>query len=192
MAVAMTNLQALLRNPPAFAHQKLVPLSGHPDVRVSQTIGAMTAFAEDAGRYSPAVLQVAGAMARSCGQLDRACQVQRLYDWLSKSVRFKGDPLDLEHLRHPDQLIAEIETHGMAAADCDCLAMLGAAVLIALGIPAWFIVDGLSPIGPLEHVYIAAELSGQLVPLDPQHSTPIGVWPQAGRRSKWPVKEPKR
>lgn len=174
----------------AYAHQARYQLAGPPDDRVARTIGAMLAFALDAGHHSPLVGQVAGAMARACGQLDTVCQARRLYQWLAERVRFKADPIGVEHLRHPDQLLAEIEAHGRAAADCDCQSTLAAAILVALGIPAEFVVDGLSAQGPLQHVYVAAKIGGRVYPMDAQHGTPFGVWPTAGRRKVWPVREP--
>lgn len=175
-----------------FQHQLRLQAPARPDDAVAMTIGAMAAMAIHAGTTSPMVNQAAAAIARACGQFQQACQVKRLYEWIRKVVRFKPDPINMEHLRYPDQLLAEIEftPEGMAAADCDCQSMLTASILIALGIPAVFVVDGRSADGVLEHVYVAAELNGKLIPMDAQHRTPLGSWPEAGRRKAWRVEEP--
>lgn len=150
----------------------------------------MQALAIDGARRSEGVHQVAIAIATSCGQMAFGCQLRKLYQYMVDSVRFKRDTHGIEHIRRPEQLVHEIETHGMTAADCDDLATLAAAIGMALGMRMGFAVDGSRRSGPLEHVYPVAWLGGQWVPMDAQHRVGFGRWPEAARRKIWAVEEP--
>jgi hypothetical protein len=85
-------------------------------------------------------------------------------------VKFKFDPPGLEQVRHPDQLISEINSAGVACGDCDEVATLGAALLKKLGLSPVFIVVGRKANGQFEHVlYGLRNAKGQFFPIDSQH-----------------------
>lgn len=142
----------------------------------------MRAFVDDAVLRGQAVHRLAAKLAASAGQFDRPAQVRALYDWLVRSIVFKKDTFPTEHLRHPEQLIAEVAQDGRTAADCDDLAMLAAAVLRSLGFRAVFIVAARTDLGPWEHVLPGYIDGGTLVPVDAQQRAPIGALPPVVRR----------
>lgn len=82
----------------------------------------------------------------------------RLRAFLSERVRFTHDPAGVELLQAPTVQLATIRSRGTAAGDCDDVAVLGAALGLAAGYPARFVVLRFEPEGPYEHVY--AELRG--------------------------------
>ena len=74
--------------------------------------------------------------------------------------------------------------------DCDDWSMYTAALLLALGIPAKFVtvaVDGRDP-NRFSHVYVAAYVNGDRIPIDTSHGPGPGVEVQnVYRRQEWPV-----
>ena len=85
---------------------------------------------------------------------ETSCQrAQGVRDYLAEYVRFVPDPLGFELLRAPDFMLNQIGTQGYAAGDCDDIAILGAALGKAVGMPARFVLIGFSPDRPWEHVF---------------------------------------
>lgn len=81
-------------------------------------------------------------------------QIERIRSWLRTHVRFVPDP-DVTELLHDPVLLAEwIERDGRVGVDCDDVAMLGAALGKAIGIPARFVVVGFyQPNAAFGHVW---------------------------------------
>src|SRR5205809_520220 len=84
---------------------------------------------------------------------NRSIKIGRVvYEFLKEHVKFVVDPPRVEHLRHPDQLLFEIDNFGRSSGDCDEVATLGAALLKKAGVDACFIVAGRRKDGRFEHV----------------------------------------
>lgn len=66
---------------------------------------------------------------------------------------FVPDPVGHELLRAPTHLLEQIEKVGHASGDCDDVAILGASLGMAVGLPARFVILGFDPHGPFSHVY---------------------------------------
>lgn len=81
-----------------------------------------------------------------------ADQVAALREWLAGNVEFLRDPRGVEHLTAPADLLAEGYQRGLMQGDCDDIAMLGAALGMAIGLPARFYVVGRQR---YEHVFTA-------------------------------------
>lgn len=83
-----------------------------------------------------------------------ALQIDRIRVWLRTHVRFVPDP-DVTELLHDPVLLAEwIERDGSVGVDCDDVAMLGAVLGKAVGIPARFVIVGFyQPNAPFGHVW---------------------------------------
>jgi hypothetical protein len=169
-----------------YGATRTLQLSGPPDEQTAQTIAAMFAFVHDTDR-SQLAHRVAVALVSRVPQKDFRGQLRMVYEYLRQHVRFKRDTFDREHLRHPDQLLSEILNTGATAADCDDVAMLGAALVRALGMAPVFVTMARGFNAPYEHVYFGAELDGQIVPMDPQERTPFGQHtpPASARRRVW-------
>lgn len=112
-------------------------------------------------------------------------RLRALYNWLATHVVFKRDPDGWERVRHPNRMLEEVERHGRTGGDCDDLATLAVALLLAWGYGkrAVFIVMGREPGGRFEHVYFGVEnRKGQLLAMDPQEGMPMGFQVPAARR----------
>lgn len=160
---------------------------GANDEGTADTIGAMSALALEAAQHDPVTIEVAAGILEDTGA-DPIGLARAVYDFLRESVRFRPDPPGRELLRTPEQLLLEIARAGRTRADCDENATLGAALLLALGIPAALITTGRSASGPFSHVFFGAQLGGrEWFPIDPQERR-YGVWnPRALRRMVWEV-----
>jgi hypothetical protein len=81
-------------------------------------------------------------------------QIAKIRSWLTSHVYFLPDP-DTTELLHDPVLLAEwIEHGGTVGVDCDDVAMLGAAIGKAIGIPARFaVVAFYEPNAPFGHVW---------------------------------------
>jgi hypothetical protein len=88
-----------------------------------------------------------------------------VYRWVSGNIRYTKDPVTKETLYPPFELLK------IRAGDCDDIAMLMGAIMIALGYPARLITIAASADAPAEfsHVYSESEVpagSGQWIAMD--------------------------
>lgn len=152
-----------------------IPLSPG-DEGTAQTIGVMRELAHQFSR-SVLVRAVAAAVRATAASHRRgspvAAQVQReelaaLFAWFKRRVRFCRDPKGLELVRRPDHQIANMRGGRTVEGDCDDASVLGAAILLALGMRPVYITIA-RDYGDFEHVYWGARLAdGSLVAMDPQ------------------------
>lgn len=87
------------------------------------------------------------------GSIDQADAARRVRTWLDRHTRFTPDPLGVELIRAPALMLRTIECEGSAVGDCDDVAVLGAALGIAAGVPARFVLLAFLDNGLYEHVY---------------------------------------
>lgn len=158
------------------------------DEGTAETIGAMSALAIEAATHDPATRAVASAIVADADRRDWAGVAQAVYKFVRKSVKFKRDVPGHEVLRHPEQMVLEIAGSGKTTGDCDESATLGAALLLAAGIPAAFITIGRNVNGPYAHVLYAAKVGGDWVPIDSQEGRYGYVPAHAVRRQLWEIK----
>lgn len=85
--------------------------------------------------------------------LPRGRAARRIRDWLEMATRFVPDPLGVELIRTPALMLAMIECEGVAPGDCDDVAVLGATLGMAAGIPSRFVLLAFDDFGLYEHVY---------------------------------------
>jgi hypothetical protein len=102
----------------------------------------------------PLVRETAAAIARGTGT-DAELQVRRLRAWLTRHVGFLRDPYQTEALHTPIGMLTLLGARGYLEVDCDDVAILGAALGMAIGLRARFILLGRD--GGYEHVW--AELA---------------------------------
>lgn len=132
------------------------------------------------------------AVAKLSNDLDvPACSIAQLielHEMLGKAQIFTRDPKSADMPRHVDQLAFEILETGRVQCDCDCLAMLGAAIARFLGFETAFVLVGDTPTDRFRHVFYAAKLRNHWHPFDPQTKTRPFVWPtRAVRREIIPL-----
>lgn len=98
----------------------------------------------------PLVRETAAAIVRGTGT-DAELQAARIRTWLTRTVGFLRDPYEKEGLHTPTALLTLLGARGWLEADCDDVAMLGAALGMAVGLRARFILLGRE--GGYEHVW---------------------------------------
>lgn len=84
------------------------------------------------------------------GLTETRSQVVALREWLEAHVEFLRDPRGVEYLHAPDWLLRRGFADGVIQGDCDDVAMLAAALGMAVGLRARFVVVGRDQ---FEHVY---------------------------------------
>lgn len=111
---------------------------------------------------------------------------EKVFRFARERYSFAADPGEVEFIRNHDAQVRAMLSGGQAAGDCDDLAVIVAACLIACKTPyAFFAVS--RDRGPFAHVLTAAgsPLAGWC-PIDPQEAERAGQWPAAiVRQAVW-------
>lgn len=110
----------------------------------------------------------------------------RVRELLATFVRFEHDPPGLEYVRHPERMLEEIRVTGETAGDCDDIAVLGAALGLAAGLPPRFVTVATRAGGPYVHVFTELGEGGRWIELDTSRELqgiPAGWTPP--RRAVW-------
>lgn len=89
-----------------------------------------------------------------------------LRDWLEARWHFEPDPYGIELLQTPAYLLELIERDGFASGDCDDIATLAAALGIAKGLRARFVLISFGNHLPLSHVLTQLETYAGWVEMD--------------------------
>jgi hypothetical protein len=149
------------------------------ELATAQTIALMKLFTlEDAG--SPIVRRAAEEAIAALSVRNAMAEAAAVWMWIRRHVRLVSDvelarlagfpePEEAEVLIRPVDLLRMPQPQG----DCDCQAMLGAAMLRALGIDSEFATIAADPGDPsrYSHVYVLAKMPcGRQVPLDFSHA----------------------
>lgn len=132
------------------------------DSGVYTTIGELRRLVRAAGPLTRA--RAASIMAVAGG--DPVLFVAELRAFLARAVRFTEDPHNVELLRSPDWMLQALQEDGYVDGDCDDVAGLGAALGMAQGLPARFVLLAFPPLGVLSHVYTELYAGGRWRELD--------------------------
>jgi transglutaminase-like putative cysteine protease len=132
---------------PRTVRHHVIP-SGHWGIEA--TVGKMRGMARAALAHSEVVDAADGLTARAFGDRDAG---DRIRAYLARNVRFVHDPPGVELIRTPRYMLRRIAEQGEAVGDCDDVAVLGAALGMAAGLRARYVLIGLTPDDPYEHVY---------------------------------------
>lgn len=145
------------------------------DAGTDETLAGMAAVVTHAVE-SPAVRNIVAKLRITGPNM----AVPIVFGFLKRYTRFKRDPWGKELVRHPDELLGDIQRQGFAACDCDEVAVLGATILKAAGERPVFVVMARQPASDFEHVYFGVETANGYTPLDPQEcdrpGKEIGAW----------------
>jgi hypothetical protein len=89
-------------------------------------------------------------------------EIQALFEWVQRNIRYTKDPFQLEVL-HSARRILELR-----AGDCDDMTILLGALLESIGHPTRLVIVGPSPLRPdlFSHIYLEAYHKGRWIPLD--------------------------
>ena len=119
--------------------------------------------------------EVREAAAEIVGPSSGARAADRVRDFLAANIRFQFDPPGVELIRTPELLLAQIRCDGVAVGDCDDVAVLGAALGMARGLRATYVLLAFHDTDPYEHVYTELVTESGPVELDttrPAHLPP--------------------
>ena len=133
------------------------------DTGIRRTVGKMRDLSHEA-LLSPLVVETAALIVT--GARTEEERAYRIRDWLASAVSFQPDPLGVELIRSPIYLLRQIQEQGAAWGDCDDVATLAAALGMAVGLPASFVLLGFDSLGPFSHVYTQLWTQGGWVEMD--------------------------
>lgn len=135
-----------------------------------------------AAACSPIVEEAAADIVGASTGADAARRIRR---FLEANVRFEFDPPGVELIRTPELLLTQIHCRGESAGDCDDVAVLGAALGLAAGLSATYVLIAFHDTDPFEHVFTELETDSGPVELDttkPAHLPPELVIRRVERR----------
>jgi len=112
-------------------------------------------------------------------------EIQALFEWVQRNVRYTKDPFRVEVLHSPRRLLE------LRAGDCDDMTILLGAMLEAIGHPVRLVLTGPDPARPLlfSHIYLEVNYRGRWIPLDATMPHPMGWAPHALVRRTVPLRE---
>ena len=155
----------------------------------AQTIALMRQLV-DAAVSDATFVRKAIDIVRGVQAFDEMGEIQQLYSWVKRNIRYTKDPVTKEKLYPPQELLK------IRAGDCDDISMLLAAFLIAIGYPARWITLSANAQHPEEfsHIYVEAEApagSGNWIPMDAARlDAEFGVEPPVYYRKRaWSITE---
>lgn len=167
---------------------------GEGDAEIERMLAAMIAVVREANEAAPGgspLVRERAALMREQAHRAREPLQHALYWLLRTHFRFEEDPPNTERVRTPDESLARLARDGWTDGDCDDLAMLAGALLLAAGERPVAIVMARSASATYEHVYYGVlrpdarafkpgeEVPPHVVtPFDPQERTPAGAWTQ--------------
>lgn len=125
------------------------------------------------GKQDPALRDRANTIVLGLAGKEWAQQVEAVFNWVRKNVRYTLDTNDWEVIQSPELTLK------LGYGDCDDFCILLATLLEHLGYSTAFAALGFGDIGTFSHVIVFAELEGELPPmaLDATESNPAGWLP---------------
>jgi hypothetical protein len=101
-------------------------------------------------------------------------EINALFEWVQKSIRYTKDPFQLEVL-HSARRILELR-----AGDCDDMTIVLGALLESVGHPIRIVITGPTPYRPdfFSHIYLEVFYKGNWIPLDATMHFPMGWAPR--------------
>lgn len=119
------------------------------------------------GASNPLVRDAAIRMTRGVGERDQIGQLAILRWFLQSHVTFMRDPAGIELVQAPDVLLRQIMRDGVAAMDCDDVAVLAGALAKSIGFPVRLMAVALDGRPVFGHVWAEARnRQGQWVDFD--------------------------
>lgn len=145
------------------------------DAGTVQTLRIMRALTDQAIR-DPSVVRLARRIVADAGR-DQRRQLQAIYEWVARHVRFVRDPVTYDLVVSPLRLLSDIADRGWTQEDCESMASLVAALAESVGLQTRFHV--ISPLRPTSerdhrftHVWAEALAGTQWIALDPALPSP--------------------
>lgn len=131
-----------------------------PNPSLGNIIDSMIKFAVAGGR-SPDIILHAQNICKNVTSGDYASEVLAVNYWVCQNIRYIPDPTNVELVKDPKRLM---ET---GSGDCDDIAVLCAALLLAIGKTPAFMLVAFNGSPMPSHVFALAKTPSGWVPLDP-------------------------
>lgn len=101
---------------------------------------------------------------------DTRSQLEALYQWVVKNIRYLRDPVGVELVQRPEVTVK------LRGGDCDDHSGLLGALAASLGLPVRFRVIGKTP-DNFRHIYPEVDISGEWLPADTTARRSVGYRP---------------
>lgn len=129
----------------------------------------------DSGKRDPVIRQLLSEILKDVTEKDYEGELQAIFDWVRKNIRYTRDPHNLELFQKPSRIIE------LGLADCDDLSIIIGAMVQSIGYPLRLRVIGVQSADP-EHIYPLVGVppsennleSIQWVAMDASVNQPIG------------------
>ncbi len=112
-------------------------------------------------------------------------EINALFRWVQRHVRYTKDPFRVEVLHSPRRMLE------LRAGDCDDMTILLGALIKSVGHPVRVVLTGPDGRRPdlFSHIYLEAQHRGQWIPLDATMPYPMGWSPRAPVRRVLSIEE---
>lgn len=124
----------------------------------------------DQGRESSIIRGKATEILRSAGVPSHrpGQEVNAIFDWVQKNIRYTRDPVDVEYIQTPQHLLKT------RTGDCDCMTALIGSLVESIGYPVDLKVIQKAGRPGFHHIYPVAQVGRQAVALDASVPFPLG------------------
>lgn len=131
-----------------------------PNPALSDIVDAMTKFAI-VGSRSTKIILLAQNICQKVTSGDYASEVLAINYWVCQNIRYIADPTDMELVKDPERLVQT------GSGDCDDIATLCAALLLAVGRQAALMLVAFRGAPVPSHVFAVVKTPNGWVPVDP-------------------------
>lgn len=113
-------------------------------------------------------------LAKGITPKDYRGEIEALFEWVQRNVRYTKDPFRVEVLHSARRLLE------LRAGDCDDMTILLGSMLEAIGHPVRLVLSGPDPLRPrlFSHIYLEVFHKGRWIPLDATMPYPMGWAPR--------------
>ena len=155
------------------------------DRKTAWVMARLIRFARD-GATDPVIMERSREIVYGVDHRDHREQVRRLFLWFRAHASYTYDPFNMELIKTPRAILAEIDAG--RGDDCDSAVLL-AAMLLSIGIQARFLTWGPSETGPFKHVAVKAYVQGEWALVDwvAKDAREAIMVASTGRRQEWPI-----
>lgn len=131
-----------------------------PNPLLGDIVDGMKKFAV-AGSTSPKIILLAQGICQKVTSGDYASEVLAINYWVCQNIRYIADPTNAELVKDPERLVQT------GSGDCDDIATLCAALLLAVGRQVAFMLVAFRNSPMPSHVFAVVQTPNGWVPVDP-------------------------
>ena len=127
------------------------------DNAIATTANKVRELVYFAVRLEPRVRSRAESLVAHLTERDGMADVGAVQDWVMKHYRYTKDPIGVEFVKTPAQMLSEIEANDVFLGDCDDVSCLVAALLMSIGYKVNLVVMSLADPAKgsdFKHIYL--------------------------------------